>query len=104
MCDEIREQALRGILTLWLEGGLDLGHIAGEDHRRRLHAVVRGVGRVFDSASQRVINLDDLTKSFECFWGKSGRLALGHRVKNWHTIHGGDCPTVDGPGGELSQA
>ena len=26
VCDEIREQALRGILTLWLEAGLDLGN------------------------------------------------------------------------------
>ena len=86
------------------EDAFDLGYIAGEDHRGRLHAIVGGVGRVLNAAPQGVIDLNNLAKSLEHFGGKSRRLALGHRVKNWRTIHGGDCPTVDGPGRELSQA
>ena len=86
------------------EDVLDLGRIAGKSHRGRLHSVIGGVGRVLHATPQGVIDLNNLAKSLERFGGKSRRLALGHRVKNWRTIHGGDCPTVDGPGRELSQA
>ena len=89
-------------LARYGEDAFDLGYIAGEDHRGRLHAIVGGVGRVLNAAPQGVIDLDHVAKCAEGVGWK--RSSLGDGINCWRAAHGGDSPTVDGPGRELSQA